>query len=126
MVKAGLAKMKDGKIYDVFRNRVMFPIINVFDKVIGFGGRVMDKDGIPKYLNTTNTPIYDKRHNLYGFNNIKKNAGFEKRHCGGRIYGRDRPQCLWYFASGSKPGDGADHRASPAHQKVCKSGVHRL
>lgn len=77
MVKAGLAKMKDGKIYDVFRNRVMFPIINVFDKVIGFGGRVMDRDGIPKYLNTTNTPIYDKRHNLYGFNNIKKMRGLK-------------------------------------------------
>lgn len=77
IVKAGLAKMKDGKVYDVFRNRVMFPIINVFDKVIGFGGRVMDKDGIPKYLNTTNTPIYDKRHNLYGFNNIKKMRGLK-------------------------------------------------
>ena len=57
MLDAGVVKQKDGRVYDVFRNRVMFPIQNVFGDVIGFGGRVMD-DGIPKYQMC----IRDSRH----------------------------------------------------------------
>ncbi|WP_165000319.1 DNA primase [Anaerophilus nitritogenes] len=67
--KAGLVikrKTKDG-YYDRFRNRVIFPIINVAGKVIGFGGRIIDK-GEPKYLNSPETPVFNKGNHLYGLN----------------------------------------------------------
>ncbi len=54
-------------MYDKFWNRVMFPILDVNNKVIGFGGRVMG-DGKPKYLNSPETVIFDKSRNLYGLN----------------------------------------------------------
>lgn len=53
--------------YDKFWNRAMFPIMDVHNKVIGFGGRVMG-DGEPKYLNSPETPVFDKSRNLYGLN----------------------------------------------------------
>ncbi len=56
--------------YDKFWNRAMFPIMNVHNKVIGFGGRVMG-EGEPKYLNSPETPIFDKSRNLYGLNLAK-------------------------------------------------------
>lgn len=56
---------KDGKRYDRFRDRVMFPIRNVKGEYIGFGGRVLDK-GEPKYLNSPETPVFSKGHELYG------------------------------------------------------------
>lgn len=55
------------KPYDKFWNRVMFPIMDVNHKVIGFGGRVMG-DGMPKYLNSPETKLFDKSRNLYGLN----------------------------------------------------------
>ena len=71
IVKAGLANMdeKNG-IYDKFWNRVMFPIMDVNNRVVGFGGRVMG-DGKPKYLNSPETPIFDKSRNLYGLNRAR-------------------------------------------------------
>ena len=54
-------------MYDKFWNRVMFPIEDINHRVIGFGGRVMG-DGKPKYLNSPETPIFDKSRNLYGLN----------------------------------------------------------
>ena len=54
-------------MYDKFWNRVMFPIMDVNNRVIGFGGRVMG-DGKPKYLNSPETPVFDKSRNLYGMN----------------------------------------------------------
>ncbi len=68
---ADLVGEKNGRIYDRFRNRVMFPIIDVRGNVIGFGGRVLD-DGTPKYLNTSETIIFNKRKNLFGLNLAKK------------------------------------------------------
>lgn len=67
LVNAGLAieRSNNNGIYDRFRNRVMFPISDVRGKVIGFGGRVMD-DSQPKYLNSPETPVFNKRHILYG------------------------------------------------------------
>ena len=53
--------------YDKFWNRAMFPIMDVHNKVIGFGGRVMG-DGEPKYLNSPETPVFDKSRNLFGLN----------------------------------------------------------
>lgn len=73
LVKCGLVthKTETNKYYDRFRNRVMFPIFNYNGKVIGFGGRVLD-DSLPKYLNSPETSIFNKRLNLYGLNISKK------------------------------------------------------
>jgi len=71
LLDAGLAvNNKDGRIYDRFRNRVMFPIINVRGEVIGFGGRVMD-GSTPKYLNSPETVVYNKSRNLFALNIAK-------------------------------------------------------
>ena len=73
---ADLVGEKNGRIYDRFRNRIMFPIIDVRGNVIGFGGRVLD-DSTPKYLNTSETIIFNKRKNLFGMNFAKKSkAGY--------------------------------------------------
>ena len=72
LLDAGLAvNNKDGRIYDRFRNRVIFPIIDVRGEVIGFGGRVMD-DSTPKYLNSPDTPVYNKSRNLFALNLARK------------------------------------------------------
>ena len=64
---SGLVTMEERGTYDKFWNRVMFPIMDVNNRVIGFGGRVMG-DGTPKYLNSPETMIFDKSRNLYGLN----------------------------------------------------------
>jgi len=65
LVKAGLSipRTQEG-VYDRFRNRIMFPIEDIRERVIGFGGRVMDKSQ-PKYLNSPETPVFNKRTVLY-------------------------------------------------------------
>ena len=68
---ADLVGEKNGRIYDRFRNRLMFPIFDVRGNVIGFGGRVLD-DSKPKYLNSNETLIFNKRKNLFGLNLAKK------------------------------------------------------
>lgn len=65
--KSGLFTMNERGVTDKFWNRVMFPIMNVNNRVIGFGGRVMG-DGQPKYLNSPETILFDKGRNLYGLN----------------------------------------------------------
>ncbi|MBE6549205.1 MAG: DNA primase [Ruminococcaceae bacterium] len=64
---------KSGKLFDMYRNRVIFPIIDTTGNVIGFGGRVMDNSE-PKYLNTNDTPAFKKRQNLFALNFAKKYA----------------------------------------------------
>ena len=82
MLKKGYTKMelleaklvvqnKQGRLYDMFRNRLMLPVINVRGDIVGFGSRVIDNSE-PKYMNTPETPVYSKRHNLYGINLAKK------------------------------------------------------
>lgn len=68
LAKAGLAVARTGGdgVYDRFRDRIMFPIADARGRVIGFGGRVMDGSQ-PKYLNTSETPVFNKRYVLYGF-----------------------------------------------------------
>ena len=61
---------RNGKLFDMFRNRVMFPIIDTRGNVLGFGGRVMD-DSKPKYLNTADTPVFYKGSNLFSMNFAK-------------------------------------------------------
>ncbi len=65
----GISK-KNGRPYDYFRNRVIFPIIDVTGNVVAFGGRVMD-DSVPKYLNTSDTPAFKKSRNLFALNYAK-------------------------------------------------------
>lgn len=66
--RSGLVVAKDeGGYYDRFRNRVLFPIVDIKDRVIGFGARVLD-DSLPKYINSPETPIYSKGKNLFGLN----------------------------------------------------------
>ncbi len=71
LIDAGLVSQKGNRIFDRFRNRLMFPIIDVRGNIIGFGGRVMD-DSTPKYLNSPETLIFNKRKNLFGLNLAKK------------------------------------------------------
>ena len=72
LLDAGLAvNGQNGRIYDRFRNRVMFPIIDLRGDVIGFGGRVLD-DGTPKYLNSPDTLVFNKSRNLFALNLARK------------------------------------------------------
>lgn len=65
--ESGLVKIEERGAHDRFWNRVMFPIMDVNGKIIGFGGRVMG-EGEPKYLNSPETRVFDKSRNLYGLN----------------------------------------------------------
>jgi len=65
LVELGLVVENEGKRYDRFRDRVMFPIQNARGVVIGFGGRILDK-GEPKYMNSPETPLFEKGRELYG------------------------------------------------------------
>jgi len=71
--KAGLIVKRENKdgFYDRFRNRIIFPIFNVNMHVIGFGGRVLNHD-LPKYLNSPETPIYNKSSSLYGLHRARQ------------------------------------------------------
>lgn len=72
IIKSGLAyKRNDGTFYDKFFNRLMFPIIDVYGNIIGFGGRILG-DGQPKYLNSPETDIFNKSRNLYNLNLAKQ------------------------------------------------------
>lgn len=79
LLDAGLSIERNGSVIDKFRDRVMFPIINVRGDVIGFGGRIMHDNKeingykIPKYLNSSETPVFDKGKNLFSLN-LAKNA----------------------------------------------------
>lgn len=70
IVDAGLAiaSKKGAGAYDAYRGRLIFPIISATGRVMGFGARTMKKDDDPKYINTGDTPIYNKRYNLYALN----------------------------------------------------------
>ena len=72
MVSAYLvARSSKGNVYDIFRNRVMFPIIDLRGNVIAFGGRLMEGEG-PKYLNSGDTPVFKKSNGLFALNIAKK------------------------------------------------------
>ena len=72
MLQAGLVrKGKKGGVYDTFRNRLMFPVFDVRGNVIGFSGRILG-DGEPKYMNSPETPVFNKSKNLFGLNLAKK------------------------------------------------------
>ncbi len=78
LVEVGLSSEKDGRYYDKFRGRVIFPIINTGGKVIGFGGRII-AEGEPKYLNSRESVVFQKKNNLYGLNVTKDYVKKENR-----------------------------------------------
>ena len=73
LIEAGLARTgrKEGGAYDLFRNRLMFPVINVRGEIIGFSGRILG-DGEPKYLNSPDTLVFNKSRNLFALNFARK------------------------------------------------------
>lgn len=72
LLDAGLVKRgKSGSVYDTFRNRLMFPVIDVRGSVIGFSGRILG-EGEPKYLNSPDTLVFSKQRNLFALNLAKK------------------------------------------------------
>ncbi len=72
-IQAGLAKKgTSGDAYAFFRQRVTFPILDHIGNVVGFGARALDADQTPKYLNTTETPLYDKSSVLFGLDKAKQ------------------------------------------------------
>ena len=79
ILDSGIARRseKNGRLYDFFRNRVMFPIIDVRGNVVAFGGRVTDKS-LPKYLNSSDTVAFSKSKTLFALN-------FAKNHCRDRL-----------------------------------------
>lgn len=79
MLEVGLVSKADsGRIYDRFRSRVIFPIMNTSGKVIGFGGRIVG-DGEPKYLNSQESTVFKKKYNLYGLNVTRQYIQKENR-----------------------------------------------
>lgn len=70
LVESGIVVSNKGKTYDRFRHRVIFPIIKPRGLVVGFGGRVLD-DSLPKYLNSPDSPVFQKSNTLFGLNLIK-------------------------------------------------------
>jgi len=68
LISSGLSvKAKSGELVDRFRGRIMFPIFDIRGNIVGFGGRVMDQSQ-PKYMNSPDTPVYNKSRELYGLN----------------------------------------------------------
>ncbi len=77
LVEAGLTLLRESRRFDMFRERAMFPIIDAQGRVVGFGGRAMG-DAQPKYLNTSDTPVFNKRQGLYAMNFVKKERGLSR------------------------------------------------
>lgn len=75
LIEAGISSRseKNGNLYDKFRNRVMFPIVDLHGDVIGFGGRTLSNDkDVPKYLNTSENAAFNKGLNLFAMNRAKR------------------------------------------------------
>ena len=77
LVAAGISVRRDGRLQDMFRSRVIFPIIDARGRVLGFGGRTLG-DAKPKYLNTGDTPIFNKRLGVYAANLLAKQRGLTR------------------------------------------------
>lgn len=76
LLELGLISYSNGKHYDKYRDRVMFPIMNTRGKVIGFGGRILG-EGMPKYLNSSESQVFQKKNNLYGLNLTRQDINKE-------------------------------------------------
>ena len=79
LLNSGLVgKKEDGRIYEIFTNRIMFPIRNIYNKILGFGGRVIG-DSLPKYINSPETLVFKKSETMYG-ENIATSAAYKKNY----------------------------------------------
>ncbi|MCX5813408.1 MAG: DNA primase [Proteobacteria bacterium] len=72
LLNTGILRIKDNDIYDIFMGRIVIPIFDVNKKVIGFGGRTIEKDGFPKYINSPESPIFSKGASLFGIDKTRK------------------------------------------------------
>jgi DNA primase len=72
LLSTGIVRLKDGDMYDMFRGRVVIPIFDVNGRVIGFGGRAIEKDALPKYINSPESPVFSKRTALFGIEKTRK------------------------------------------------------
>ncbi len=77
LIQAGLMMKRDDRTFDMFRNRAIFPIIDAHGNVLGFGGRAMG-DAMPKYLNTSDTPAFNKRYSVFAANLLRKAKGLSR------------------------------------------------
>ena len=77
LVQGGLMSTRNGRTFDMFRARAMFPIIDAYGNVLGFGGRAMG-DGTPKYLNTSDTVAFNKRFTVFAANLLRKTRGLAR------------------------------------------------
>ena len=77
LVSAGISVRREGRVYDMFRQRAIFPIIDAQGRVLGFGGRALG-DVKPKYLNTGDTPIFNKRLGVFARHLLKKQRGLKR------------------------------------------------
>ncbi len=77
LIQAGLMLKKEDHAFDMFRNRAIFPIIDAHGNVLGFGGRAMG-DAMPKYLNTSDTPAFNKRYSVFAANLLRKAKGLSR------------------------------------------------
>ncbi len=72
LLDTGIFRVKDGDTYDIFGGRIIVPIMDVNRKVIGFGGRTLEKEGLPKYINSPESPVFSKRKTLFGIDKAKR------------------------------------------------------
>lgn len=77
LIQAGLMLNREGRTFDMFRNRAMFPIIDSYGNVLGFGARAMG-DAMPKYLNTSDTSAFNKRYTVFAANLLRKARGLTR------------------------------------------------
>jgi DNA primase len=71
-LSTGIVRIKDGALYEMFRGRIIIPIIDVNKKIIGFGGRTIEKEGFPKYVNSPESAVFSKRSSLFGIDKTRK------------------------------------------------------
>ncbi len=72
LLNTGILRIKDNNVYDIFMGRLVIPIFDVNKKIIGFGGRTIEKEGFPKYINSPESPIFSKGTTLFGIDKTKK------------------------------------------------------
>ena len=77
LVQGGLMVSRNGRTFDMFRARAIFPIIDAYGHVLGFGGRAMGT-AMPKYLNTADTPAFNKRYTVFAANLLRKAKGLKR------------------------------------------------
>jgi DNA primase len=72
LLSTGVLRIRDGRVYDIFAGRIVIPIRDANGKVVGFGGRTMEKDALPKYINSPESPVFSKGSSLFGIDKTRK------------------------------------------------------